>query len=141
MAAKAFDIGHYQHLLAEAHPTLIETEEENERVLKIVDSLTRLKERSVEETKLLNLLVRLVEDFEEKHYELTQATPGQVLRELLGARELQPEDLGEVFGSKEAACEVLAGRRKILLNEAERLSNLFHVPADLFTSRSGVGSW
>src|SRR5271169_4380129 len=111
MAAKAFDLTEYKHLLAESHPGVIETEEENERVLALVDRLMRKTRRSAEEQKLLKLLVRLVEEFEEQHYKLKGATPDQVLAELLRARDLKPKDLWDVFGSKGITSEVLSGKR------------------------------
>jgi len=80
VAVKAFDLTEYKHLLAEAHPALIETEEENQRVLALVHDLMRKQRKSREEQKLLDLLARLVEDFEAQHYELKGATPDQVLR-------------------------------------------------------------
>ena len=65
MAAKVIDLAKYTDLLTQAHPVVIETEEENERVLALVQRLSRKRHRSFEEQELLKLLVRLVEDFEE----------------------------------------------------------------------------
>jgi HTH-type transcriptional regulator/antitoxin HigA len=61
--------------------------------LELIDALTRKQDRSAEEAKLLNLLVRLVEDFEEQHYQLKRATPGQILQELLSARGMTDNDI------------------------------------------------
>jgi len=77
VAAKVIDLAKYTDLLTQAHPMVIETEEENERVLALVQRLSRKRRRSFEEQELLKLLVRLVEDFEEQHYELKGATPDQ----------------------------------------------------------------
>ena len=132
MVAKAFGLTQYVHLLAEAHPVVIETEAENERVLALVQGLSRKKNRSPEEGKLLRLLIRLVEDFERHRYKLKQATPDQVLRELLRARGMKPKDLWDVFGSKGVTSEVLRGKRGISKEKAKALSGMFRVPVDLF---------
>ena len=63
-----YDPKKYGRLLIDVAPGAIETEEENERALKIIDRLMRKDEnsRSSEEVRLLRMLVVLVEDFEEK---------------------------------------------------------------------------
>lgn len=43
-------------------------------------------ELSPEEKALFKLMVRLIEDFEEQHYQLRAATPVAILRELMAAR-------------------------------------------------------
>jgi HTH-type transcriptional regulator/antitoxin HigA len=130
VAAKVIDLAKYTDLLTQAHPMVIETEEENERVLALVQKLSR-KHRTFEEQELLKLLVRLVEDFEEQHYKLKGATPDQVLRELLRARDMKPKDLWGVFGSKGITSEVLRGKRGISKEKAKVLSAMFHVPVEL----------
>lgn len=131
MGAKAIDLAKYTDLLAQAHPRVIESEEENERVLALVRMLSRKRHRSFEEQELLKLLVRLIEDFEEQHYKLRGATPDQVLRELLRARGMKPKELWGVFGSKGITSEVLRGKRGISKEKAKVLSAMFHVPVEL----------
>jgi HTH-type transcriptional regulator/antitoxin HigA len=132
MAAKAIDLAEYGHLLSQAHPARIESEVENERVLALVLELTRKTDLSAEEETLLELLLLLVEDFEERTYKLKESTPDQVLRELLRARGMAPKDLWDVFGSKGIVSEVLRGKRGISKEKAKVLSKMFHVPVDLF---------
>jgi len=131
VGAKAIDLAKYTDLLAQAHPRVIESEEENERVLALVRMLSRKRHRSFEEQELLKLLVRLIEDFEEQHYKLRGATPDQVLRELLRARGMKPKELWGVFGSKGITSEVLRGKRGISKEKAKVLSAMFHVPVEL----------
>jgi len=50
-------------------PVAIETEEENERMLKVIEELMdRGEDLSPEEEKRLRSLAKLVEDFEERYY-------------------------------------------------------------------------
>ncbi|MGB6301559.1 MAG: hypothetical protein WBF90_36005 [Rivularia sp. (in: cyanobacteria)] len=63
-----FDINIYRNLLTEVMPIAIETEEEYERILKIVEKLTFKKNRSAEEKTLHKLLVILVEAYETENY-------------------------------------------------------------------------
>ncbi len=111
----------------------IKTEDENERMLAIVEKLMDKGEAiSPEEEKLLKLLARLIEDFEMRYYHPREATPLEVLQHLMEARGAKQSHLWEVFGSKGIASEVLNGKRGISKTHARALADYFHVPADLF---------
>src|SRR2546428_11434609 len=124
----------YAQLLAHALPKAIETDEENERALELVDQLMFSGEDNltIEEATLLNLLVGLIEKFEAEHYRLNASTPRGVLLELMEARNVQPRDLWEIFGSKGTTSEVLSGKRGISKTHARALAEYFNVSADLF---------
>jgi HTH-type transcriptional regulator/antitoxin HigA len=114
-------------------PDVIETEQENERMLKVIEKLMDKGEAlSPEEEKVLKLLTRLVEDFEEEYYHPRDATPLEVLHHLMESRETKQTHLWDVFGSKGIASEVLNGKRGISKTHARALADYFHVPADLF---------
>jgi HTH-type transcriptional regulator/antitoxin HigA len=114
-------------------PVIIETEEENLRMLAIVEKLMKKGEDlSAEEEKLLKLLARLIEDYEQRYYQPPEAEPLEVLHHLMEARGVKPSQLWEVFGSKGIASEVLNGKRGISKTHARALANYFHVPVDLF---------
>jgi HTH-type transcriptional regulator / antitoxin HigA len=114
-------------------PVVIETEEENARMLAVVERLMKKGENlSLEEEKLLKLLTTLIQDFEERFYKPSEATPVEVLRHLMEARGVKQSQLWEVFGSKGIASEVLNGKRGISKTHARALANYFHVSADLF---------
>ena len=132
-AVRRIDPVRYRRLLSRTMPVVIETEEENVRMLAIVEKLMQKGEKlSAEEEKLLKLLARLIEDFEERFYRPSEATPLEVLHHLMEARGVKPSQLWEVFGSKGIASEVLNGKRGISKTHARSLANYFHVPAELF---------
>jgi HTH-type transcriptional regulator/antitoxin HigA len=123
----------YRRLLSRTMPVVIETEEENERMLAIVEKLMDKGEKmSPEEDKLLKLLARLIEDFEKRYYQPEDATPLEVLQHLMESRDVKQTHLSEVFGSKGIASEVLSGKRGISKTHAQALADYFHVTADLF---------
>jgi len=132
-AVAQIDRGRYRRLLTTTMPAVIETEEENERVLSIVEKLMKKGENlTAEEEKLLKLLARLIEDFEQKYYQLREAKPLEVLQHLMEVRGIKQCQLWQLFGSKGIASEVLSGKRGISKTHARALANYFHVPADLF---------
>lgn len=114
-------------------PVVIETEEENARMLTIVEKLMKKGENlTAEEEKLLKLLARLVEDFEQRYYKPRDAAPLEVLHHLMEERGIKQSQLWDLFGSKGVASEVLSGKRGISKTHARALADYFHVPADLF---------
>ena len=68
--SNTFDRAVYTDLLLQVTPKVIETEEEYEATLAVVESLVFNHNRTPEQTALYKLLVVLVEDYEEEHYSL-----------------------------------------------------------------------
>jgi HTH-type transcriptional regulator / antitoxin HigA len=123
----------YAFLLGEVQPKVIESEEENELFLAEVEKLMALGEDlTAEQLQLMQLLVSLIEQFEDQHYQLQPATPLEVLTELMLQRELKQKDLVPIFGSQGIASEVLNGKRSISKAQAKALGDFFHVSAGLF---------
>jgi HTH-type transcriptional regulator/antitoxin HigA len=113
-AVRKLDPVRYRRLLSRTMPVVIETEEENARMLMIVEKLMKKGETlSVEEEKLLKLLARLIEDFEQRFYQPLDAEPLEVLQHLMEARGIKQSQVWEIFGSKGIASEVLNGKRGI----------------------------
>ncbi|HLG13279.1 MAG TPA: transcriptional regulator [Blastocatellia bacterium] len=122
----------YGRLLARTLPVVIETEADNERMLAEADRLMDKDKLSPEESKLFDLMVRLIEDFEERHYQINASTPHGILRELMAARGVTSKDLWGLFGSKGTASEVINGKRSISKAHAKALGEFFRVSAELF---------
>ncbi len=123
----------YGRLLAKFRPTLIRTEEQNERMLILVKQLTAKGDLlTPEEGELLNLVGKLIGDFEERVYQLNDAAPNEILKELMDARGLKQTDIAKVLGSKVRASEIINGKRSISKSQARTLGQFFNVSAQLF---------
>jgi HTH-type transcriptional regulator/antitoxin HigA len=131
-ASQRFDSRKYAKLLAKSLPVVVETEEENERLLAEVDRLMDKEELSPEESRLFDLMVKLIEDYEDRHYELHASNPRGILEELMQAREIKPKQLWSVLGSKGLTSEVLSGKRGISKTQAKALGKFFRVSPELF---------
>ena len=129
---RKIDPSRYKRLLSQTMPMVIESEEENERMLSVVEKLMDKENLSPEEDRLLKLFARLIEDFEQRYYHPKEAAPLEVLQHLMDARGVKQTHLWELFGSKGVASEVLNGKRGISKTQARALAHYFHVPADLF---------
>jgi len=123
----------YTQLLIAIKPKVIETEAENEFYLAEVSKLMQLGENlSSAQEQLLRLLVSLIENFEAQHYQLTPATPLEILTELISEKDLKQKDLLSVFGSQGITSEVLNGKRAISKAHAKALGKFFKVSPALF---------
>lgn len=102
--------------------------------LEIVNHLMSKGEKKLttEERWLLRMLVRLIEDFEEKAYPINEAQPRAMLKTLMEDRGLKQIDLAPLFGGRSRVSDVLAGKRDISKAQAKALAAFFKVPADLF---------
>ena len=78
----------YSQLLVKYQPRIIKTEEENESFLAVVDELMSRRSLTIEEDAILDLLVKLIEDFEEKHYPLNGSTTRSVMLHLMEAQNI-----------------------------------------------------
>ena len=119
-------------LLTEYQPKTITTEEENEQAIALAQDLEHRANLTAEEQMLLELLVILIEKFEETHYPIYQGTPHSMLRHLMDAGDLAPEALTEIIGSWEIVQQILNSDRTINKTEAQALANYFHVDVSLF---------
>lgn len=133
MSTSIIDAKRYAGLLAKALPRVLENEQQHARMLADVERLMRKGEaRTPEEDALLDLMVVLTENFEERHYRIPQADPREMLAHLLEERALKPSDLWPVLGSKSRVSEILSGTRSISKEQAKKLAAFFRVPVDLF---------
>jgi HTH-type transcriptional regulator / antitoxin HigA len=129
-----FDSEVYSKLLSQSQPRVIKTEEENDRLLAVVEDLLSRPRLTAEENALLELLVRLIEDFENQHYQLNVSTPLSRILHLLEAQDLKTDDLVSVFGSSELVSQVINGEVGVTQEQAEMLGKFFHIDASLFVS-------
>ncbi len=127
-----FDQNTYRNLLIEVVPVAIDTEQEYERVLKVVEELTFKKNRTTEEQALHKLLVILIEAYETENYPMEQSTPHEILQHIMESSDTRQADLVGIIGSSGVVSEIVNGKRLISKAEAKALSEYFKVSASLF---------
>jgi HTH-type transcriptional regulator/antitoxin HigA len=128
------DTKRYGRLLAQALSAVVRSEDENDRMLAIIGGLIAKGEGNLtaEEDALLDLLVDLVHDFEERHDPLPSSPPHRMVAFLLGQRGLKPGALYPVLGTKSRVSELLSGKLGIGKEQAKKLAAFFHVGVELF---------
>jgi HTH-type transcriptional regulator / antitoxin HigA len=121
----------YGDLLAQHQPKAIETEAENEAAIMLAESLEH-RQRTPEEDALLELLIILIEKFEDASYPVPNVEPDRMLLHLMEARNMKQEELVGVIGSRGVVSEIVNGKRSISKAQAKTLGQLFHVSPSLF---------
>lgn len=112
---------------------VIKTEEENERALAVLEALMHIENRSTGQDELYELLIYLIEEFEQSFYRPGSAsTPHSILLFLMEQQEVTAEDLVEVVGSEDTVFDLVNGRSHISNKLAESLGKLFKVDSSLF---------
>lgn len=128
------DVRRYGRLLAKFTPKVIETEDENEEALAVVEALMSRGEAQLdaEEQALLDLLATLIEQFEKKAYQLPDGDPVGALEVLMEGKCLRAADLAVPLGSRAKASEILSRKRSISKEQARKLGKFFDVSPAAF---------
>lgn len=133
MGALAIDDRKYARVLAKVLPRIITSDQEHERMLGEVERLMdKGDSRTPEQDAALELMVRLIRDYEEKYEPLPDPSPTEMLAYLMEQRGLRQADLAPIFKSRGYVSDVLHGKRGISKALAKQLGEFFHVSADVF---------
>jgi HTH-type transcriptional regulator/antitoxin HigA len=127
----------YPKLLQQVQPEVIGDAKAHRRALRVIDSLMKKARLTKAEGKLLDLLAKLVDDYEETIYPTPNVPPAEILAHLLEARGGSQAELARQTGvARSTISEVLKGKRRLSVDNAFRLANFFHVDATLFLTSS-----
>jgi HTH-type transcriptional regulator/antitoxin HigA len=121
----------YAKLLIENTPRVIESEEEYNRLLPIVERLTFAKNLTPEEKALYRLLVLLLETYETKEYPI-ESKPHEILQHIMESSGTRQADLVGAIGSSEVVSDIVEGKKPITEIQARLLGDLFKISSELF---------
>jgi HTH-type transcriptional regulator/antitoxin HigA len=121
-----------KYALEVGSPTPITSERQHEEYLSVLDKLASKENPTNEEEKYAEVLITLIEAYEEEHYPIADASPLQVLRTLMDANNLLQKDLVPIFGSESIVSEVLHKKRTLNKTHIEKLSKRFRVSPSVF---------
>ena len=129
-----FDPRKYSRLVSKVPPLVIETKDEFERMDAEISRLLRkgYENLSIEERRLLRLLSRLIEDYEDRSFPVPNSPPYRTLQFLMEQNDLRQADLVQIFGSRGRVSEVVNGKRAISKDQAKALGEFFKVSPEVF---------
>jgi len=89
-------------------------------------------EPNTPESEELELLMVLIKDYDEKHYQLPELDALEVIKYKMVEMGMKAKDLETIIGSKGHVSSILSGKREITLKMAQKLKNHFRLPAEVF---------
>jgi HTH-type transcriptional regulator/antitoxin HigA len=117
-------------------PAPITSERQHKDYLAVLDKLASKGKPTSEEEKYAEVLLTLIEAYEEDHHFVPDVPAVQVLRTLMDANDLRQKDLVPIFGSESIISEVLHKKRDLNKGHIEKLSKRFRVSPAVFFSRT-----
>ena len=121
-----------KYALEVSSPTPITSERQHEQYLSVLDKLASKANPTSEEEKYAEVLMTLIEAYEQEHHSIPDASPVEVLRALMDANNLRQKDLLPIFGSESIVSEVLHKKRGLNKNHIEKLSKRFNISPAVF---------
>jgi HTH-type transcriptional regulator/antitoxin HigA len=121
-----------KYALEASSPTPIRSERQHEQYLAVLDKLASKENPTNEEEKYGEVLMTLIEAYEEEHHSIPDASPVDVLRTLMDANDLRQKDLVPIFGSESIVSEVLHRKRGLNKTHIEKLSKRFNISPAVF---------
>src|SRR5271156_3177061 len=106
-------------------PTPITSERQHEDYLAVLDKLASKNNPTNEEEKYAEVLMTLIEAYEEDHHSIPETSPLEVLRALMDANNLRQKDLAPIFGTESIVSEILHKKRELNRTHIEKLSKRF----------------
>lgn len=111
-------------------PKVIKTEAEHQAALARIEAIFDAKPRTAKGDEL-ELLLLLVETYEDKAFPIDLPDPIEALRFRMEQEGLKPKDLIPYIGSKSKVSEVLRGRRPLSLTMIRKLVAGLRFPAEV----------
>jgi HTH-type transcriptional regulator/antitoxin HigA len=116
-------------------PQVIKTVAQHEATLARIEEIFDAKPGTAKGDEL-ELLLLLVETYEEKAYPIDRPDPIEALRFRMEQEGLKPKDLIPYIGSKSKVSEVLSRQRPLSLTMIRKLVTGLHVPAEVAVGES-----
>ena len=107
----------------------IKTKADYRAALKEIEALMAA-ERDTPEGERLDVLVTLVEAYENKHYRLDLPDPVEAIKFRMEQKRMTPKDLVPMIGRINRVYEVLSRRRPLTLAMIQRLHSELGIPAE-----------
>ncbi len=107
----------------------IKTTRDHRRALKEIEGLMHAR-RGTPEGDRLDVLVTLVEAWENKHYRIDLPDPVEAIKYHMEQKGLEPRDLIPYIGSRNRVYEVLNRRRSLTLRMVWKLHKGLGIPAE-----------
>ncbi len=108
----------------------LKTEKDYKKALNRIDELFNAKPNTQEGDEL-EILITLVEAYEQKHYTIEAPDPIEAIKHVMESQGLKQVDVVNIFGSRSKTSEILNKKRKLSLKMIRKASEIFNIPAKI----------
>ena len=122
----------YLQLLQNFPPRTINSDEELDKTVAVIDELLDRPSLSSEESDYLNVLGTLVYDYEQKTELIPDIHGVELLKVLIAERGLRQKDLVPVFKTESIVSDILNGKRQLTLRHIQELAQFFKLSPAVF---------
>jgi len=84
----------------------------------------------------LDILLLLVKDYEDRHYQIPAPDPIEVIKLKLEEKGLKQKDLEHIIGSKSYVSQILSGKKELTLKMVRGLHQYLGISADILLANS-----
>jgi HTH-type transcriptional regulator/antitoxin HigA len=109
---------------------LIKTKRDYKNALARIEEIFDAKPKSKEGDEL-DLLVTLVEKYEEEKYPMPEPDPIEAIRFMMEQMGIDDNELGLILNSRSRASEILSRKRKLSIAHIRKLTEHLKIPADV----------
>lgn len=85
-----------------------------------------------EQADYLEILTKIIADYEEKHIKMSKHSPQEILKFLVEENQMSGSDLGRILGNRTLGPALLRGQRTLSKSHIKKLSEYFSVSPALF---------
>ena len=121
------------------HPRIIKTEQQQR------DTVAEIERLAADDPPMgspegdrLELLAKLVEDYEKQKFAFARPDPLSAIRFRMEEQGLRQKDLAPILGGKNRVSEILSGKRALTIGMVRSLSETLHIPAELLVRESAA---
>ena len=119
--------------------TILKNNTEYQKALNRLDKIFQPK--SAKEQDEFDLLILLINNYEEANYHIEESDPIQVIKMKMNYMGLNQKDMINYFGSKATVSKILSYKSPLTLKHVWILSKILNLPVELLARPYKIDSW
>ena len=100
--------------------------------LTVAKELSSRTDLNSEQADYLEILTKIIADYEQKHIEMSKHSPQEILKFLVEENQMSGSDLGHILGNRTLGPALLRGKRTLSKTHIKKLAEYFSVSPALF---------
>jgi HTH-type transcriptional regulator/antitoxin HigA len=103
-----------------------------QKALAVASEIASLAKLTSGQKDYLEILTKIIADYEEKHFETSKHNPREILKFLVEENQMSGSDLGRILGNRTLGPALLRGGRSLSKTHIKKLADYFSVSPALF---------